>query len=279
MKKIALFASAAFALFLIAGCSPDVTTSETPSSGPSETPEAVVQEPLSDAEIKMMYAAPDEYEGALVELSGVVFSEVEYDENGIYFQMWGDAKNNELNTVVAYPDPDFTLENGQYIKLTGTVTGEFTGTNAFGGEISAAVITADSLEISTYQDVVAPTLATASAAVPTVEQLGYSVSVQKAELAENETRLYISATNNGSAEFSIYTFNMIIIQDGRQYEEEQNYDADYPELQSGILPGVTTEGIVTFPPLENAPFHLIIEARTDNWDEDLQDYIFDMNFQ
>ena len=278
MKKIAVFASTSLFLYLISGCSSS-TPSSTPSVEPSNTPEAVVQEPLTDAEVKMMYSAPDEYKGALVELSGVVFNTVEYDEDGVYFQMWGDPENSDLNTIVTYPDPNFALESDQYVKITGTVMGEFTGTNAFGGEISAAVVTADTLEISTYQDVVSPTLATASADVPTVEQLGYSITVQKAELAENETRLYISATNNGSANFTIYSFNMTIVQDGHQYEEESNYDADYPELQSDIRPSVTTEGIVTFPALENAPFQLIIEARSDDWDEDIQDYVFNLDFQ
>lgn len=278
MKKIAVFASTSLFLYLISGCSSS-TPSSTPSVEPSNTPEAVVQEPLTDAEVKMMYSAPDEYKGALVELSGVVFNTVEYDEDGVYFQMWGDPENSDLNTIVTYPDPNFALESDQYVKITGTVMGEFTGTNAFGGEISAAVVTADTLEISTYQDVVSPTLATASADVPTVEQLGYSITIQKAELAENETRLYISATNNGSANFIIYSFNMTIVQDGHQYEEESNYDADYPELQSDIRPSVTTEGIVTFPALENAPFQLIIEARSDDWDEDIQDYVFNLDFQ
>ena len=278
MKKIAVFASTSLFLYLISGCSSGAP-SNTPAVEPSNTPEAVVQEPLTDAEVKMMYSAPDEYKGALVELSGVVFNTVEYDEDGVYFQMWGDPENSDLNTIVTYPDPNFALESDQYVKLTGTVMGEFTGTNAFGGEISAAVVTADTLEISTYQDVVSPTLATASADVPTVEQLGYSITVQKAELAENETRLYISATNNGSANFTIYSFNMTIVQDGHQYEEESNYDADYPELQSDIRPSVTTEGVVTFPALENAPFQLIIEARSDDWDEDIQDYVFNLDFQ
>ena len=278
MKKIAVFASTSLFLYLISGCSSSAPSS-TPSVEPSNTPEAVVQEPLTDAEVKMMYSAPDEYKGALVELSGVVFNTVEYDEDGVYFQMWGDPENSDLNTIVTYPDPNFALESDQYVKITGTVMGEFTGTNAFGGEISAAVVTADTLEISTYQDVVSPTLATASADVPTVEQLGYSITIQKAELAENETRLYISATNNGSANFIIYSFNMTIVQDGHQYEEESNYDADYPELQSDIRPSVTTEGVVTFPALENAPFQLIIEARSDDWDEDIQDYVFNLDFQ
>ena len=275
MKQAALLVSTAVFLLSIAGCS----SGAAPSVEPSATPEPTAQEPLTDSEIKKMYSAPDDYKGAFVELSGIVFGTVEYDEDAVYFQMWGDPENSDLNTVVGYPDPDFVLESNQYVKLTGIVTGEFTGTNAFGAQISAPTIAAETLEISSYQDVVAPTLATATAAVPTVDQLAYSVTVEKVELAENETRLYVSATNNGSSDFSIYSFNMIIIQNGRQYEVEYNFNADYPELQDKILPGITTEGVVIFPPLENAPFQLIIEGRSGDWDEELDNYVFDLSVQ
>lgn len=279
MKQAALLLSAAVFLFSVSGCNSGSSPSGSSSVEPSATPEPTAQEPLTDAEVKKMYSAPDDYKGAFVELSGIVFGTVEYGDDAIYFQMWGDPENNDLNTVVAYPDPDFELENNQYVKLTGFVTGEFTGTNAFGGQISAPTIAAETLEISSYQDVVAPTLATATAAVPTVDQLGYSVTVQKVELAENETRLYVSAANNGSSDFSIYSFNMIIIQNGRQYEEQYNFNADYPQLQDNILPGITTEGVVLFPPLEDAPFQLIIKGSSGDWDEELDNYIFDLSVQ
>lgn len=270
MKKVTLLMLTLVMLLSLIGCGGN----EGQSADDGES-----QVPLSEADIRKLYTTPENYIGSVVDLSGVVFGTVEYDDSGVYFQMWGDPENSDMNTVVAYLDPDFELEDGQYVKLHGEVADVFEGENMLGGTIIAPTILASSLEISTYQDVVAPTVATASAATPTIDQLGYEVTVQKAELAEKETRLYVSVANNGSSEFSVYSFNMVIIQDGTQYEEEMNFYADYPELQSDILPGVTTEGIVTFPAIEQAPFQVIIEGSTYNWDEDINNYVFDMNIQ
>ena len=65
----------------------------------------------------------------------------------------------------------------------------------------------------------------ATAVNNTIEQYGYSVTVQSVELAEKETRAYISVTNNGSSEFSLYGFNMVLIQDDTQYKYAPNYKA------------------------------------------------------
>ena len=253
---------------LLAGCT---------ASGAEETPEAVV--PLTEADTRLMYSDPDEYKGAYVTLSGVVFTDPEYNEDGVRFQIWADPENRDLNTVVNYAASGFELDTDQYVRVSGIVEGELSGFNMFSGVVSAPEIEADSVEILSYQEVMAPTIATAYAAAPEVDQFGYTVSVQKVELAENETRVYVSVTNNGAAEFKIYDFNARIVQNGRQYDQENNYDADYPELQSGILPGVTSEGIITFPALEESPFQLIIEGNSDSWEEDIQDYVFDLSFE
>ena len=148
-----------------------------------------------------------------------------------------------------------------------------------GATVTAPAILADKVEVSSYIDVVSPTIATAAAAQPTVDQNGYAVTLEKVELAEDETRLYVSITNNGTGNFSLYSFNSTIIQDGTQYESQFNYDADYPELQTDIRPGVTTKGIMTFPPVQQGPFQVIMEARSENWDERFSEYTFDVNLQ
>ena len=275
MKRLFTLVMTIFVAVSLVGCGG--TTSQEQNSNTQSQDEP--PEPLTEAEVKMMYSNPEEYIGSTVELVGIVFAGVEYDEDAIYFQMWGDPENLDLNTVVTYPDPTFKLEDDQYVKVVGEVVDVFEGENMMGGTITAPAIRASSLEVLSYQDAMAPTISTATAATQTIEQYGYSVTVQKAELAESETRLYISVTNNGSNEFNLYTFNMKIIQNGTQYEEEMNYNADYPEIQSGILPGVTTEGIVTFPALEQAPFQVIIEGSSGDWHEDLKDYVFDLAFQ
>ena len=233
--------------------------------------------PLTEDEIKRMYSSPKNYIGRTVELVGQVFAGVDYDEDGVYFQMWADAENFNNNTVVAYLDPSFTVEDNQYVRVKGTVADVLVGENMMGAAVTAPLIRADELAVLTYKEAVMPTVAVAEATTKTIEQRGYSVTVQTVELAEEETRAYISVTNNGSSTFSLYEFNMLLIQDGTQYEYTWNFMADYPELQTDIRPGITSEGVVVFPAIKEAPFQIIMEGDSGDWNEELEEYIFDFN--
>ena len=233
--------------------------------------------PLTEDEIKRMYSSPEDYIGRTVELVGQVFAGVDYDEDGVYFQMWADAENFNNNTVVAYLDPSFTVEDNQYVRVKGTVADVLVGENMMGATVTAPLIRADELAVLTYKEAVMPTIAVAEATTKTIEQRGYSVTVQTVELAEEETRAYISVTNNGSSTFSLYEFNMLLIQDGTQYEYTWNFMADYPELQTDIRPGITSEGVVVFPAIKEAPFQIIMEGDSGDWNEELEEYIFDFN--
>lgn len=247
-----------------------VSSATSSSSAPQTLPE-----PLSEREVKMMYSDPESYIGSVVELTGKVFAGVEYDSDGVYFQLWADPENNNLNTVVAYQDPEFELEDDDYIRLTGEVVNVFEGQNMMGGTIVAPAILAYKIEVLSYKDAVMPTIATATATNATIDQFGYTVTVQNIELAEQETRVYISIQNNGANEFSLYDFNAVLIQDRTQYETQPNYVADYPEHQTTIRPGITTEGVIVFPAIQQQPFQLIMEGSSYDWNEDIEDYIFD----
>lgn len=246
----------------------------TDANGSEGTPE--VQEPLSSAEIKQMYTNPADFKGRTVELIGKVFSEPEYDTDGIYFQMWGDPKNSELNTVVGYLDPEFELVSGNYVKILGTVKDVFEGENMMGGKIIAPSILAESVVVMSYEEAVAPALYTVEPAEKTQDHMGYKVTVEKVELAASETRAYITVENGGSDKFNLYSFNAKIVQNGKQYEHEPNYEADYPDIQTDLMVGVATEGIICFPKIENASFQLILEGHSDNWKEDIAPYVFEL---
>ena len=258
------------------------SSSENTNQGESSTPEVQPKqeiEPLTEIEVKQMYSNPKDFVGRRVELVGKVFSTPEYDKDGVYFQMWGDPENSDLNTVVAYFNPEMNLNGNEYVRIVGEVADVFEGENMMGGKIIAPGIRADSLEVISYMDAVAPTMYTATATTSSVDQYGYVVTIQKVELAESETRAYVSVTNNGSEVFDLYKYSAKIIQNGKQYEQESNYNADYPDVQGDLSVGVTTEGIITFPAIESAPFQIIIPGRSENWNEDIKDYVFDFTVQ
>lgn len=232
--------------------------------------------PLSEGEIKEMYTDPDRFIGRTVSLTGKVFSEPDHDSEGIYFQMFTDIKNYDGNTIVAYLVPDFELESDDYVKLTGMVAGKFEGKNAYGGTVTAPQVIATELEKASYADVMAPALKTVTLKDASATQYGYTVAVTKVEFAENETRVYVTVKNGGSDTFNLYSFNTKIVQNGKQYEEEYNYDADYPEVQTDLLPGVTTEGIILFPKLEQKDFQIVLDASSEDYSEDIEPYSFNI---
>lgn len=242
------------------------------------TPVESDQPPMTEEEIQKMHADPDSYKGRELTIYGQILDTPEKDDDAIYFQMYCDPVNYSQSVIVGYADPSLTLPADCYVKVTGTVDGKFEAENMLGGTVTGARIIATSVEESNYADAVAPTLKSIDVN-QTQEQLGYSVTIQKVEFAEKETRVYLSVTNNGNDKFFLYSFNVKILQNGTQYGEEMNYDAGYPEIESELLVGATTEGVICFPALEQASFQLSSEAHSDNWQETIEPFTFDITVE
>lgn len=101
--------------------------------------------------------------------------------------------------------------------------------------------------------------------------------MQKVEFATTETRVYISITNSGSDDFTVYSFNAKIMQGSKQYEEQSNYQAGYQEIQSELMPGATTEGIIAFPAMEQSNFTHYIKGKSLNWSEKIEPFTFEVS--
>lgn len=231
--------------------------------------------PMKGDEIKTLYTTPENFKNHYVELTGVVFAAPEYIDEGVCVQMMSDIKNHENNTIVYIYDKDFKVKQDDYLHIVGLVGDKFTGENALGGEVTAPTITAKEYEIYSYKDALAPTLKTIEVN-QTQTQLGYSVTIQKIEYAENETRVYLKVDNQGSDKFTVYSFNTKITQNGKQYEEQDNWESEYPEIQTDLLVGNSSEGIITFPPIKEGAFSLVVEGSSNNWEETISPYTFNI---
>ena len=231
--------------------------------------------PMKGNEIKTLYTNPEKFKNHCVEIIGKVFAAPEYDDEGVAIQMWGDIEKSENNTIVYISDKDFEVKQDEYLHIVGIVGDVFEGENAFGGKVTAPTISAKEYKVIDYKDALSPATKTIDVN-QTQTQLGYSVTVQKIEYAEKETRAYIKVDNQGSDKFSVYSFNSKITQNGKQYEEQDNWDADYPDIQTELLVGNFTEGVIVFPPISTEPFTLIIEGNSDNWEENIQPYTFNI---
>lgn len=229
---------------------------------------------VSETEIENVYANPDAYKDKYIKLAGIVFGEPDIDNDVTYFQMYADAKNYEKNTVVVfYGNIDISAED--YVLIDGVITGSTSYQNMMGATITTLKIVTDSIEKSNYIDCCSPTIKTMDVN-KTIEQKGYTVTLEKVEFSETETRLYISVNNSGSDNFSLSDYNIKVVQNGKQYENQYNYDAEYPSLQTDLIPGTTTSGVVSFPPLDTeVGLKIYCDAYCDDWSVDLEEYIFE----
>ena len=233
-------------------------------------------QPIKGKALNKVYGNPDGYKDHCVEVTGKVFGEPDYDDGIMAIQIWADPEKNEKNTMVYISDEDFEVEDEDYVRIKGIVEGTFEGENMMGGDIEALSINASEYEVISYAEAVAPTTRTVKVNA-TIKQYGYSVTVQKVEFSDKDTRVYVKVDNNGTDKFSLFSFDSKLIQDRKQYTEEDKWDNDYPEVCSELAVGVSSEGIIAFPKIEEKDFKLIFEAYSENWEEEIDEYTFDIN--
>lgn len=162
--------------------------------------------------------------------------------------MWADPKNNQENILVG-TKAGLTPKDGDFVRVQGTVRGKLDGQNAFGGTVTSVSINANSVTAVNPVDVLAPTKLKVDVN-KTITQNGYSITLKKVEFAESETRAYVQIKNGAQGKVNFYAYEAKAVQNGKQLDQQTNYDTNYPEIQSELLPGITSEGIITFKPLD-----------------------------
>lgn len=232
---------------------------------------------LDENQISDLYSSPKDFIGKYVTLSGKVFTTPETSGDNVALQMWQDSKNNNHNTIViGTKDMVGDIGEDDYIKVTGLVEDEFEGENMMGGTITAPQIRAEKIEKTSYQDVSSPTNKTIKVD-QTQESNGVKIKISKIELADNETRVFLSVDNQSGAAYSFYTFNSKIIQGNKQYTEETNYEAGYDEIESDIPSGVKEEGVIAFKAIKNKDFKFTCEGQSENYELDGDNFTFEIS--
>lgn len=228
-------------------------------------------------EFNLVYSNPKKYKGKEVEFYGKIFTNVEKDNDGTYMQMYTNEDGSDNNVLVGINDPNLNVKSGDIVYVRGVVKGEEKGENAFGAELTLPVILASKVEITDYGIAYAPALKIIEVNQEQ-DQHGYKLTLKKVEIAENETRAYIKIENSSSNKISFYSFNSILTQGSNQIEQEDNWEANYPEVSSEILPGIIQEGVVTFKKIDaqGGNFNIIFEGRSDDYSLDFKPFTFEV---
>lgn len=273
MKKILFILIASLLTLALGACSSD-NTSGTEKSNASE--EKTSSKPLTKEEFAKMYSDPKKYKGSKVNFYAKIFIEPERDNDGTYLQVYAD-NNEERNTIVGIGDPDLKVKADDIIHVVGTVEDVFEGENAFGATITAPTIKAETVEVTDYATAFAPAIKTINVNKK-IDQHGYVIKLNKIELAEKETRAYVTITNNSKDKIDFYSFNTKLLSGDKQYEPTDDFN--YPEIQSEILPGVTTEGIIAYPVIpKSGDLKVYMDGSSDNYELEFVPFEFDINLK
>lgn len=239
---------------------------------PTEPLEPGAGKRFDRSNIAELASGADAFKGATLDIVGKVFGEIEQVEGQTAWQMWADPKNQEFNMTVLLERPGFTVQDGDYVHVVGTVLGSFEGENLFGGTVSAIAIRAQSAEVVDALAAAPPAMKTVTQR-STQTQHGISITLDKVEFAATETRVFVTVANGSGTEASFFSHSVKAQQGSRQFEPETL--TEYPELQSDLLPGSRTSGVLAFPAMApDQPLKLFFEASSDDYQLDFVPYAF-----
>lgn len=85
------------------------------------------------------------------------------------------------------------------------------------------------------------------------------------DFTETETRVYVKVENTSSLTFDAYVDQGVIVQKGKQYENQYNYL--YGDISTSIKPGASTEGVIAFERVEESGFTYSFIGYDDNFNE------------
>ena len=265
-------------MMLVAMMAVNITACGSSDSGSSKKSEATAEKKEYVDDITAVASNPDSYTGKYIKFTGIVSSVDSNDDIygcQVYVDM--DYNNSVLVEIPKSVMPEAPKSN-DLINFDAKIEKAKDGQTVMGVDSTWAYLVADSAEKTTYLDSFGKADTTWEFTDKVSEQNGISISVTKVEFAKDETRIYVTATNNSSDKMNIWSSSSNVIQNGQQYAQTYNYNSfeEYPELSSDLLPGATSSGILCFDKLDPAALQLYIEGSSDNYEIEFSPFTFDL---
>ena len=235
---------------------------------------------VQDSEILNVLQSPDDYKGKYIVFNARISQIlVNGDETTLQvYTPYDDFKDNALVTI--YNSSETYIED-EYITIDGKINGSQKYENMFGEKLKSPGIEAETIKKTTYMEAVRPAIKTIDV-WQTIDHGNAPMTLEKVEFAEKETRVYVTFENHRGETYSLYTYSPVIVQNDTQFDlDYSNYEGDYPELNSEVVDGVKTSGILTFPAIDqNSDFMFRISGNTmSDWDEQTYDFYVPANPQ
>ena len=227
-------------------------------------------------DITAVSSDPDSYKGKYVKFFGIV-SSIDQDDSVYGYQVYTDLDYN--NSVLLEVPKDLvsdSIAEGDYISADAKIDGSFDGQTVMGVDSTWAKLTAESIEKTTYVDSFGKADTTWEFSDQSATQSDVTVDITKVEFAADETRVYVTATNNSSDNIGLFGNSAKVVQNGQQYEQTFNYNVEYPSLSDEILPGASSSGVICFEKLDVSEFQFYLDGYSDNWEAEFEPFTFDL---
>ena len=206
------------------------------------------REYIADSDIINFIQNPDNYKGKYVKISGKISSQIA-DGDEITLQIYTPYDDFNNDVLVDCSNGSETFSEDEYVIVEGKIEGSQKYESLLGEELTSPLIEAVSVQKVSYIDAISPTLKSVDV-WQTVNPGNSPMTLEKVEFAEKETRLYFTFENHTGGEYDLYTYSCALVQNGNQYEQQDNFDANYPELSTDVIPEAKTSGVITFPAID-----------------------------
>ena len=114
------------------------------------------------------------------------------------------------------------LNRDDYVRVKGSVGGQFEGENAFGAKRQAVEVQADSVDPVDPADALDPAQNILKVG-QTRENQGFSATIDRIEFGEETTRVNVTARNNSGYKIRFFTHNAKIVQGSKQVDPDRYY--------------------------------------------------------
>lgn len=249
---------------------------------PGENSESSGEQALGQTFTKENYgelvADPQGNRGAQVDITGKVLTDPEVSGNRAFIQIFADPKNSEWHTVVRADADSAGINRDDYVRVKGSVGGQFEGENAFAAKRQAVEVQADSVDPIDPAETLDPAQSILQVG-QTRENQGFSATIDRIEFGEETTRVNVTARNNSGYKVSFFTHNAKIVQGSEQVDPDRySLRFDIPEPQSDLNPSVETEGVVVFGPVDpSGPFTIELDWSSRGRDVRAQPLVFEIS--
>lgn len=223
--------------------------------------EEVKQKAIDNLSYEELFRNNSQYVGKIVHYVGKVIQTQEDSSNS--YTMRANVTEKEYGL---WEDDIFLNYQGnrvledEIVEFWGEVKGVKKYTTVLGASRSIPEIAVLRLEV--LKDYVGGGTAPIKKAVEVGEtntQNGFSVTLDKIELTDKQTRIWLTVKNNSKYKISFYTYSAKLVQGGKQFEKESIFDQKQ-ELPGEFLPNVEAKGVIVFPAIsETGNVRLVVD--------------------